>query len=156
LNSLQSLKANILRLFGTKLPPSIPKGWSKNNESFEDMCVFWGKEWDNLSVDDFHNNMYVFNSVPKESFPYFLGAHMYASLVEGVFFSDALAYICDNPLVAPYAHGKPSIVSLFVMSSLSPQQLSVFVSFLEYIAQRLPDYERSIVENTRKVLIEEK
>lgn len=154
LSEYQRLKDAIKDAFETFPPPVITKGLELSDDQYEDTIAFRGKKWTELTVEDFHNQMYILGSVPDRCFPYYLGAHMHASMVEGIFFSDAFGMIFDNPLLSSQRKRKPSFASMIIVPYLSGKQLDVFDEFLKYSAPKLPEYHRSIVEYTRKKISE--
>lgn len=72
----------IKKQFGNRQPPIAPD-IDRESETWEETCVFWGKTWDELSLEDFKGNQFSLISFDAKSFVYFFGAFMFLMLERG-------------------------------------------------------------------------
>lgn len=86
-----ALLSKIKSKFHQNSPPTYPEGWEKFTgdmkfdnywEGIEETKPFWGKNWGDLSLEDFAECRRVFSFLPDENIAYFLGGYMTLSIKE--------------------------------------------------------------------------
>ena len=131
--------------FNLPAPPDEPISVQRSEEVHEDTAIFWGKNWEDITLKDFDDNMYVFTSLPKSALPYFLGAYMYKSLQENKFSNQAFDFVSEHPILMKNKKYKRRPKMLVFKNSLSVSQVRVFISYLEYCANVLKGEEAEIM-----------
>jgi len=117
-----------------------------SKEVHEDTAIFWGKDWEDLTLKDFDDNMYVFTSLPNSALPYFLGAYMYKSIRENDFSNQAFDFVSEHPILMKNKKYKRRPKMQVFKNSLSVPQARVFIRYLEYCANALKGEEAEIMD----------
>lgn len=113
---LNSLKSELRVTFPSDGRMEPPTTWTCDGEELEDTQLLWGKTWKQLAVDDFHNDMYCFFRIPPVYIPFFWGAALYVSIVEGRYFNDALGLVVEGD----EASGKITKANSFLLRCIMP------------------------------------
>lgn len=130
------LCARIDAAFNRAPPPPEPVADWYDQEMRDDTGAFWGKPWDALCVQDFHDNIYVFTSLPSQDLAYFLGAYMAASLREDRYEADGFGFVAESPLHMNNKTYRTRPKMTLFKEALSVAQLAVFADYLAYGALR--------------------
>lgn len=146
------LKRRVKKLFLQGDPPSLPPDVDIESDEFREIGHFHGKQWRQLGFDDFHERMFVFISLPCSMLPYYLGSAMYLSLQDEMFESDALLMLLDEPQVSRQKRTPPSVSAFILKKCLTKDQLSCFVSYLNFVKEKLPQEWHGRINETAKRL----
>lgn len=137
--------------FGSDEIPQAPEITEGDEDFFFDTGAFWGKSWEDLSFEIFHENMYVFFTLPDDVFPYFFGAHLNCSILEGQFASDAMINFLESPETKP----NRSIFRMTVRNRLNVRQRTCFREVLSHFMEKpLDDDTREYLQYNFAKLVE--
>ena len=94
-----SLADKIKEHFWTETPPEFPSfdPAYADDEDVVETAAFVGKRWSELNFELFDENSLVLDCLPKETLPYYFGAFLYLSLLEGRYWSNAISRVSDIP-----------------------------------------------------------
>ncbi|MEL7130763.1 MAG: hypothetical protein AAGK23_14585, partial [Pseudomonadota bacterium] len=106
---------------------------------YEETIALWGKQWDELRLQDFNESRYCFNFLEGSSFKYFFLAMIYCLVEEG----EAECFALDMLLTfwTPYIQdqynddfraSKHSLLEK-IRSALSRKDIDIFEDFVRFV-----------------------
>lgn len=132
----QRLADEILETFHTCGPPFDKSKFPQEGEEYEETSAFLGKDWKELSVDDFEKYRGVFSFIPDEYLVFYLGAALWHTLVSNVRLVEALEayFFMGSDVLGPDVQFRERALSA-AFSRLNAEQRASLGSYFEWVKQ---------------------